>query len=148
MRFMAWKTIGAELPATWTAAVSAHNKSLVGRRGLGRYAWCVAAEFLLCLPVERLREMASKHREHAERDWDSFNEKWATPEQAIELVRAEFLELLQEILESGRVENHADSEQTSGNKEGRRSPKGQKKGTAAKKKPTRAKESKTKKKSK
>ena len=73
---MDWKNAGAALPPEWKKAVSRHNTSLLGKKGLGRYAWCVAAEVLLCLPPERLRALAAKLREEAEDDPESFAEKW------------------------------------------------------------------------
>ena len=76
---MEWKNVGASLPPQWQEAVSSHNTSLLGKRGLGRYAWCVAAEVLLCLPPERLRELAAKLRGEAEQDWEAFANKWNNP---------------------------------------------------------------------
>ena len=97
---MKWKNAGAELPPKWKKAVSDHNKSLLGQRGLGRYAWCVAAEVLLCLPPERLRELAAKHRDLAERDWESFHDKWVDRDDAWRAVAVELLDDLTEALRS------------------------------------------------
>ncbi len=73
---MDWRSTGAELPPKWKSAISTHHQNLLGRKGLGRYAWCVAAEVLLCLPPERLRALAAKLREEAEGDPESFAKKW------------------------------------------------------------------------
>ncbi len=80
--FMDWKNAGAELPPKWKKAVSDHNRSLLGQRGLGRYAWCVAAEVLLSLPANKLRELAVALRDEAERDWESFDNKWENRDEA------------------------------------------------------------------
>ena len=80
--FMDWKNAGAELPPKWKKAVSDHNKSLLGQRGLGRYAWCVAAEVLLSLPAKKLRELAVALRDEAERDWEAFDRKWDNLDEA------------------------------------------------------------------
>ena len=69
-------------PPKWKKAVSDHNKSLLGQRGLGRYAWCVAAEVLLPLPAKKLRELAVALRDEAERDWESFDKKWDDRDEA------------------------------------------------------------------
>ena len=79
---MEWKSAGAELPPEWNAAVSAHNKDILGKRGLGRFAWCLAAQVLLCLPPEQLREFAAELRDEAERDWKAFSERWNNREEA------------------------------------------------------------------
>ena len=83
---MDWRTTGAELPPGWKEGISAHFQGLLGRKGLGRYAWCVAAEVLLCLPPERLRELAAKLREEAESDPAAFAEKWNDRDQAARAV--------------------------------------------------------------
>ncbi len=79
-------------------AVSLHNKSLLGKRGLGRYAWCVAAEVLLCLPPGRLRELAARLREEAEHDPEAFAEKWNDREATAQAVAPELRAALHEAL--------------------------------------------------
>ncbi len=100
--FMEWKNAGAALPSAWKQAVSSHNKDLLGKKGLGRYAWCVAAEVLLCLPPERLRLLAAKLREEAERDPQAFAEKWDNREQAAGLVALELRAALNDALKTVR----------------------------------------------
>lgn len=107
--FMDWKSAGVALPPRWQQAVSSHNTSLLGKKGLGRYAWCVAAEVLLCLPPERLRELAAKLREEAEGDPEAFAEKWNNREQAARAVGPELRTALNNALKS--VEQPARSKQ-------------------------------------
>jgi hypothetical protein len=95
---MNWKNAGAELPPEWKAAVSARNKELLGKRGLGRFAWCVAAEVLLYLPTPTLRELAAKLRDEAERDWESFANKWTDRERTARTVGPELRAVLNEAL--------------------------------------------------
>lgn len=97
---MDWKNAGAALPPEWKEAVSTHNKSLLGKKGLGRYAWCVAAEVLLCLPPERLRALAAKLREEAEGDPEAFAEKWDNRERAARAVAPELRAALNDALKS------------------------------------------------
>ena len=96
--FMDWKNAGAALPPEWKEAVSSHNKSLLGKKGLGRYAWCLAAEVLLCLPPERLRELAAKLREEAERDSERFANKWNHREQTARAVAPDLRAALSQAL--------------------------------------------------
>ena len=106
---MDWRSTGAELPPKWKSAISAHHQNLLGRKGLGRYAWCVAAEVLLCLPPERLRALAAKLREEAEGNPEAFAEKWDNREQAARAVAAELRAALNDALKS--VERAARSKQ-------------------------------------
>ncbi len=98
---MDWKNAGAELPPEWRKAVSLQNKRLLGKRGLGRFAWCVAAEVLLCLPPERLRELAARLREEAERDPEAFAGKWNDRDAAAQAVGPELRGALHEALKTG-----------------------------------------------
>lgn len=79
---MEWSSAGAELPPEWKVIVSQRNRELLGKRGLGRYAWCLAAEILLSLTSEQLRELAAELRDEAETDWNKFAHKWDNPEAA------------------------------------------------------------------
>lgn len=97
---MEWRSTGAELPPKWKEALSAHYQNLLGRKGLGRYAWCVAAEVLLCLPPERLRVLAAKLREEAEDAPDAFSEKWSNREQAARTVAPDLRTALEDALKS------------------------------------------------
>lgn len=97
---MDWKNAGAALPPEWKEAVSTHNKSLLGKKGLGRYAWCVAAEVLLCLPPERLRALAAKLREEAEGNPESFAQKWNDRDETARAIAAELRAALNEALKS------------------------------------------------
>jgi hypothetical protein len=103
---MDWKSAGAELPPEWNAAVSAHNRELLGKRGLGRYSWCLAAEVILCLSREKLRELAAKLRDEAERDPQAFAERWSNRESAVRAVapglRAALNEALKDAERSAR----------------------------------------------
>ncbi len=96
-----WKSAGAQLPPEWKTVLSDHNRRLLGKRGLGRYAWCVAAEVLLCLPPEELRELAAKLRDESESDPESFAEKWNDREAAARTVAPKLLAALNEALRSG-----------------------------------------------
>ncbi len=80
-------------PPKWKKAVSDHNKSLLGQRGLGRYARCVAAEVLLPLPAKKLRELAVALRDEAERDWESFDKKWDNRDEATHKTAARLLKM-------------------------------------------------------
>ncbi len=95
---MDWRSTGAELPPKWKSAISTHHQNLLGRKGLGRYAWCVAAEVLLCLPPERLRALAAKLREEAEGDPASFAEKWNDRDEAARAVAPELRTALNDAL--------------------------------------------------
>lgn len=97
---MDWRNAGAELPPEWKAAISAHNRKLLGKRGLGRYAWCVAVEVLLCLPPERLRELAAKLREEAEHDWETFADKWTDVDETARTIAPELRAALNEALKT------------------------------------------------
>ena len=103
---MEWSTAGTELPPEWKRAISAHNKRLLGRRGLGRYAWCVAAQMLLALPPDLLRDLASQLRDEAERDWEAFANKWADPDRSarttVPEIRAAFEEASKRIAGAAR----------------------------------------------
>jgi hypothetical protein len=96
---MDWKNAGAELPPQWKAAVSARNRELLGKRGLGRFAWCVAAEVLLALPTDVLHELAAKLRLEAERDWESFANKWSDRDKAARRAGADLLAAVLKALE-------------------------------------------------
>ena len=100
MTSMEWQNVGAAVPPRWKQAVSAHNKSMLGKKGLGRYAWCVATEMLLCLPPERLRELAAKLREEAESDWDTFANKWSDRDQTAQAIAPALREALNEALKT------------------------------------------------
>ncbi len=97
---MDWRSTGAELPMKWKGAISTHHQSLLGRKGLGRYAWCVAAEVLLCLPPERLRELAARLREEAERDPEAFAGKWNDRDATAQAVGPELRAALHEALKT------------------------------------------------
>ena len=97
---MDWKNAGAALPPEWKKAVSRHNTSLLGKKGLGRYAWCVAAEVLLCLPPERLRTLAAKLREQAEDDPQTFAEKWNDRDETARAIAPELRAALNDALRS------------------------------------------------
>ncbi len=97
---MDWRSTGAELPPKWKNAISTHHQSLLGRKGLGRYAWCVAAEVLLCLPPERLRALAAKLREEAEHDPQTFAEKWNNRDEAARAIAPELRAALNDALKS------------------------------------------------
>lgn len=88
---MEWSSAGAELPPEWKVIVSQRNRELLGKRGLGRYAWCLAAEILLSLTSEQLRELAAELREEAETDWNKFAHKWDNPESAARTLRPELI---------------------------------------------------------
>ncbi len=95
---MEWKNAGAELPPEWKTAVSAQNRRTLGKRGLGRYAWCVAAEVLLSLPPERLRALAAKLREEAEDDPQTFAEKWNDRDETARAIAPELRAALNDAL--------------------------------------------------
>lgn len=97
---MDWRNAGAELPPEWKAAVSTRNRELLGKRGLGRFSWCVAAELLFCLPTDTLHELAAKLRHEAERDWQSFAHKWSDRKQTARQVGPELLAAVREALEA------------------------------------------------
>lgn len=97
---MEWKNAGAELPPEWKDAVSAHFQKMLGKRGLGRFAWCVAAEILLCLPPDELREMASNLRHESESDPGSFAEKWSDPPKTSKRIAAELRPTIDAALKS------------------------------------------------
>ena len=77
-----------------------HHQNLLGRKGLGRYAWCVAAEVLLCLPPERLRALAAKLREEVEDDRQTFAEKWNNRDETARAIAPELRAALNDALRS------------------------------------------------
>lgn len=97
---MQWLSTGAPLPPKWKEAISGHHYDLLGKRGLGRYAWCVAAEVLLCMPPEKLRKLAAALRKQAETDWETFAEKWSDPEKTARTVAPELRAAINEALKA------------------------------------------------
>ncbi|MCG8409524.1 MAG: hypothetical protein MI923_30330 [Phycisphaerales bacterium] len=97
---MNWENAGVALPPKWKKAISAHNKKMLGKRGLGRYAWCVATEVLLCIPPDKLLELASNLRKQAEIDPDTFAKKWSNPEKTARTVAPELRAAINEALKA------------------------------------------------